>query len=79
MAKKDLTRLALERNLPILTAVKALLKEQVPYGPMRVQMTPSELKREIEKVRGGGIAALINSLGAEQVQKIMRDDNAKVR
>lgn len=70
--KRDITRLAVERAAERLAEAKRRVKERVPYGPDKVQLTPSELRERISKMGAVEVDALVKELGAQEFLKVLR-------
>ena len=63
MAKKDVTRLAVEHAADVVERVIQTIEGLIPYGPDKVLYTPEELRRQIRKMSGPPLLELMDQLG----------------
>lgn len=69
---KDISRLALEGAASALMRVRKTVQDAMPYGPAKVRLTPSELRKKLQNSSPDAIQRLMQYLGPEQaVQMLM--------
>lgn len=72
MAKKDITRRAVERVAQRMSRALDIVKATIPYGPERVQMSPSELQSKLRNARGETLLRYMDLLGEDAIMEIVR-------
>ena len=71
MAKKDNTRIAVEKFNDVFKGALDKLNMTIPYGPGKVAMTPKELKRKIEELGPEGRIKMAQSIGEDKMLELM--------
>ena len=78
MAEKDITGRAADNVARILLGATARVKKAVPYGPGRMQMTPSELRARMQRASPASMQQLIKQLGPEEAMKLLMNTKDSV-
>ena len=69
---KDISRKAMEGAASALVRVRNSIRETIPYGPSKVRMTPSELRKALQSARPDSLQQLMQYLGPERaIQMLM--------
>ena len=68
---KDISRVAVERAAATLVRVKRAVQGTIPYGPSKVKLTASELRRTLQSSGPDSITRLMQYLGPEQAMQML--------
>lgn len=68
---KDATRLAVERAVEMIGAIRSVVKARMPLGPGQVQMTPKEMRRHVQDLSPQAKEAMIAKVGEQQWNDLM--------
>ena len=71
MADKDISRLALEGAASALARVRKTVRETMPYGPAKVKLTPSELRKRLQNSSPDALQQIMKYLGPEQAMQML--------
>ena len=77
MAKKDRMRAGVELASERLMGALSQLEETIPFGPSRVQMSESELKKNLQNAQGKTLMRFLEQLGPDNIRDILaaREEN----
>jgi hypothetical protein len=72
--KEDVTRRAVVRAATVVSQVVARLNDVIPLGPERVEMTRSELVKQVHTTPSRGLMQnIIREVGEEEAFKVLGD------
>ena len=71
MAKKDLSRVSVERAAVVARAVQRRLRDTIPYGPSKVRMEPAELRLALQRGGPDMLQRIMTYLGPEQALALL--------
>jgi hypothetical protein len=75
--ERDITRVAIEKSLPIVAGVLSGMKRQIPLGPRQVKMSRQELQRELKNARGRKILAVMDQIGMDETMSVLGESRGK--
>ena len=68
---KDISRQALEGAASALINVRRTIKAAMPYGPAKVRLTPSELRKKLQNSSPDSLQRIMQYLGPEQAMQML--------
>lgn len=71
MGKRDVTGEVAQRTVRVLGKLRGRLKDDVPYGPLREQLTSKEARLRLQKIDPVTKIELIQKMGEDEWSKLV--------
>lgn len=73
MAKKDVSRLTVERALDKIVRIRERFAARVPYGPSREGLTPAEARKRIESMSPEQRLSFSKQMGTDEFLRMVEE------
>ena len=70
--ERDITGRAVQQSARIVGRVMERVTNKVPLGPSQVRLTPAEMRKELQRMRGEPLLRMAELLGNEEVFDALR-------
>ena len=72
--ERDITGRAVKSSARIVARVMERVTNKVPLGPSQVRLTPEEMKKEVQRMRGEPLLQMAQMMGNEEILNALRID-----
>jgi hypothetical protein len=70
--ERDITGRAVQQSAKIVARVMERVTNKVPLGPSQVRLTPAEMRKEVQRMRGEPLLRMMELMGEEEVFSALR-------
>ena len=72
--ERDITGQAVQSSARIVARVLERVTNKVPLGPSQVRLTPEEMKKEVQRMRGEPLLQMAQMMGNEEILNALRSE-----
>ena len=72
--ERDITGRAVQSSARIVARVLERVTNKVPLGPSQVRLTPEEMKKEVQRMRGEPLLQMAQMMGNEEILNALRSE-----
>lgn len=72
--ERDITGRAVQSSARIVARVMERVTNKVPLGPSQVRLTPEEMKKEVQRMRGEPLLQMAQMMGNEEILNALRSE-----
>ena len=72
--ERDITGRAVQSSARIVARVMERVTNKVPLGPSQVRLTPEEMKKEVQRMRGEPLRQMAQMMGNEEILNALRSE-----
>ena len=72
--ERDITGRAVQSSARIVARVMERVTNKVPLGPSQVRLTPEEMKKEVQRMRGEPLLQMAQMMGNEEILSALRSE-----
>jgi len=72
--ERDITGRAVQSSARIVARVMERVTSKVPLGPSQVRLTPEEMKKEVQRMRGEPLLQMAQMMGNEEILNALRSE-----
>ena len=70
--ERDITGRAVQSSARIVARVLERVTNKVPLGPSQVRLTPEEMKKEVQRMRGEPLLQMAQMMGSDEMMEALR-------
>ena len=70
--ERDITGRAVQSSARIVARVMERVTNKVPLGPSQVRLTPEEMKKEVQRMRGEPLLQMAQMMGSDEMMEALR-------
>ncbi len=72
--ERDITGRAVQSSARIVARVMERVTNKVPLGPSKVRLTPEEMRKEVQRMRGEPLLQMAQMMGNEEILNALRSE-----
>ena len=72
--ERDITGRAVQSSARIVARGMERVTNKVPLGPSQVRLTPEEMKKEVQRMRGEPLLQMAQMMGNEEILNALRSE-----
>ena len=70
--ERDITGRAVQSSARIVARVMERIQQKVPLGPAQVKMTPEEMRKEVQRMKGEPLLQMAQMMGSDEMMEALR-------
>ena len=69
--ERDITGRAVQSSARIVARVLERVTNKIPLGPSQIRLTPEEMKKEVQRMRGEPLLQMAQMMGSDEMREAL--------